>query len=130
MVYLSLSVRRLAFIPWHSVRCSLTLHEIIFIFTHQVQTLHSHGGLPRFAFTLYRSTSLLLGLQRRPLLSSRSRLSLDERGKALVESVRIDELLCVLDLHIPAWVFVDVVIDERLIWNDGPGFQRHNAGNL
>ena len=78
---------------------------------------------------LYRTALLSLGLQRRPLLSSRSSLCLDERGKALVESVRIDELLYVLDLHIPVCAF-DVTIGERFIGNDGPRFQRHNAGNL
>ena len=81
-------------------------------------------------FHSHRTASLSLRLQRRLLLSGRSSLCLDKRGKALVESVRIDELLCVLDLHIPACVFFDVAIDEGFVGNDGPRFQRHIAGNL
>ena len=61
----------------------------------------------------YRSTALLsLGIQTRLPLSDRSSLCLHKRGKAIGESVYVDELLCVLDRPVPARVFIDIVIDD------------------
>ena len=59
-----------------------------------------------------------------------SRCRRHKRGEAIGVSVCVDELLCVLDLHVPARVFIDVVIDERFVGNDGPRLQGHIAGDL
>ena len=60
----------------------------------------------------YRTASLSLGLQGVPLLSGRSSLCLQKRGKGLVESFCVHELLRVLDLHISARVFIHTTTDD------------------
>jgi len=65
-----------------------------------------------------------------PLLSGRSSLCLYKRGKAIGESVYINELITVADRHLPARVFSDAVIDDRFVAHEGPGFQRHIAGDV
>ena len=76
------------------------------------------------------AASLPLGIRRTPLFSALSGLCRHKWGKALGVSVRVDELLCVCELLIPALVFTDVVIGECFVGNDGPGFQCHIAGDL
>ena len=74
--------------------------------------LHSDGGPPYFIFPLVPYSFAIVGLQGVPLLSGRSSLCLQKRGKGLGESFCVHELLRVLDLHIPARVFIHTATDD------------------
>ena len=58
------------------------------------------------------TVQLSLGLQTGPLLSGRSSRCLRKWGKAVGESVSVNELLRILDLHLVARAFIKVEIDH------------------
>ena len=88
-------------IPSHGTRCDCTLRGTISIFTHEVQMLHSSGELPCSALISIPYSFAIVGVTGNVTTFGPIKTLLRKRGKGLGESVCVDELLCMLDLHIP-----------------------------